>query len=107
MVWLFEEVQFVFFNLEGLILHKLYYICPIQSHRGEGISDSGMTPLSYGAITRPAFARKFQAEVDEHKENLAKGGFVPPVRAAVQNAALMDRKYEEMTDEPAPKLWGY
>jgi len=61
----------------------------------------------YGAITRPAFARKFQAEVDEHKENLAKGGFVPPVRAAVHNAVLIDRKFEEMSDEPAPKFWGY
>ena len=61
----------------------------------------------YGGITAPADARKFQAEVDEHKENLAKGGIVPPVRAAVHNAVLIDRKFEEMTDEPAPKFWGY
>ena len=61
----------------------------------------------YGAITRPAFARKFQAEVDEHKENLAKGGFVPPVRAAVHNSVLIDRMYEGQTGEPAPKIRWY
>ena len=59
------------------------------------------------AITRAAAQRKFQAEVDEHKENLAKGGFVPLVRAAVHNSILIDRMYEEQTGEPAPKIRWY
>ena len=54
-------------------------------------------------ITRFEHHRKHEADVDEHKKNLAKGGVVPPVSLAIQKRIELDEWYEKHTGERPPK----
>ena len=55
------------------------------------------------AITTFEDHRKHEADVDEHKNNLAKGGVVPPVSLAIQKRIELDEWYEKHTGERPPK----
>ena len=68
-----------------------------------GTIGSGIPLGVVGMITTGERHHRFEADVDEHKKNLAKGGVVPSVRPAIQNRVLLDIMYEKHTGELPPK----